>query len=151
MSQLIFSSITFKSFLAGLRQKLSVLSLPKRPINLFKLDRQSRQQALRAYCHNIYTVHEGNTGLHLSCYYGHLDCVKILVNKSDIDIFAKNKRGGDALYEAKSKGQYNVIFFLKQRIRSQKQHQNQLAFISCKQKNSPDKVIFKEFDCNIET
>ena len=70
------------------------------------------------------TNHEGNTGLHLSCYYGHLNCVKILVDNSDIDIFAENKRGGDALYEAKSRGQDNVISFLKQRIRSQKQHQN---------------------------
>ena len=70
------------------------------------------------------TNHEGNTGLHLSCYYGHLNCVKILVDKSDIDILAKNKGGGDALYEAKSRGQDNVIAFLKQRIRSQKQHQN---------------------------
>ena len=70
------------------------------------------------------TNHEGNTGLHLSSYYGHLNCVKILVDKSDIDILAKNKGGGDALYEAKSRGQDNVISFLKQKIRSQKQHQN---------------------------
>ena len=70
------------------------------------------------------TNHEGNNGLHLSCYHGHLNCVKILVDNSDIDISAENKRGGDALYEAKSRGQDNVISFLKQRIRSQKQHQN---------------------------
>ena len=78
------------------------------------------------------TNHEGNTGLHLSCYYGHLNCVKILVDNSDIDISAENKRGGNALNEAESRGQdipdksnKNIIIsFLKQRIRSQKQHQN---------------------------
>ena len=34
--------------------------LPKRHINQFKLDQQSIQQALRAYCLNIYTVFEGD-------------------------------------------------------------------------------------------
>ena len=33
------------------------VALPKWPIHFYcKLDQQSRQQALRAYCHNIYTV-----------------------------------------------------------------------------------------------
>ena len=32
--------------------------LPKLPINQFKLDQQSRQQALRAYCPNICTTVE---------------------------------------------------------------------------------------------
>ena len=32
------------------------VALPKRPINYLKLDQQSRQQALRAFCPNIYTV-----------------------------------------------------------------------------------------------
>ena len=33
--------------------------LPNRPTNQFKLVQQSRQQALRAYCTNIYTVVKG--------------------------------------------------------------------------------------------
>ena len=32
------------------------VALPKQPINWFQLGQQSRQQALRAYCSNIYTV-----------------------------------------------------------------------------------------------
>ena len=44
--------------MAGLGQKSSVLAvhvaLPKWPISQLKLDQKSRQQALRAYCSNIY-------------------------------------------------------------------------------------------------
>ena len=34
-------------------------ALPKQPINQFKLIQQSRQQTLRAYCPDIYTVTTG--------------------------------------------------------------------------------------------
>ena len=36
------------------------VALHKQPINEFKLDHQRRQQALRAYCPNIYTVPKGH-------------------------------------------------------------------------------------------
>ena len=42
---------------SGAEMKCTVhVDLPKRPINCFKLDQQKRQQVLRAYCTNIYTV-----------------------------------------------------------------------------------------------
>ena len=47
----------FDSFLAGLCIKSTVhVSLPKRPKKQFNPVWQSRKQALRAYCPNIYTV-----------------------------------------------------------------------------------------------
>ena len=60
-SKLFFSLmqwyINFLPDWCGAEIKCTVhLALPKRPINQFKLDRQNRQQALRAYCSNIYTV-----------------------------------------------------------------------------------------------
>ena len=50
--------------MASLVQKSSVrymlhVTLPKWPINPFKPVQQSRQQVLRAYCPNIYTVGQG--------------------------------------------------------------------------------------------
>ena len=33
-----------------------VWALPKQPINQFKLVQESRQEVLRAYCSNVYTV-----------------------------------------------------------------------------------------------
>ena len=36
--------------------------LPKQPINQFKPIQQSRQQALKAYCPNLYTVQQGLIG-----------------------------------------------------------------------------------------
>ena len=42
--------------MAGLGQCTVQIALPKRPINQFKLDQQSRQQALRVYYPNLYTV-----------------------------------------------------------------------------------------------
>ena len=49
---------TFDSYLAGLvKIKCKVhVALPKRYTNQFKPVKQSRQQALRAYCPNLYTV-----------------------------------------------------------------------------------------------
>ena len=35
------------------------LAMPKRPINQFEMNQQSRQLALRAFCPNIFTVIEG--------------------------------------------------------------------------------------------
>ena len=58
-SQLLLCSSTFVFCLAGLGQNSSVLCMllcPNVPINQLKLDQQSRQQALRTYCPNIYTV-----------------------------------------------------------------------------------------------
>ena len=36
------------------------VAVPKRPIHQFKPVQQSRQQALKAYCPNIYTLLKGN-------------------------------------------------------------------------------------------
>ena len=42
---------------SGVEIKCTVyVALSKQPLNQFKLDQKSRQQALRAYCPNIYTV-----------------------------------------------------------------------------------------------
>ena len=42
---------------SGAENKCTVyVALPKRPINQFKLYQQSRQQAIRGYCSNIYTL-----------------------------------------------------------------------------------------------
>ena len=38
------------------------VALPKRSVNLFKMDQQSRQKALRAYCPNIYILCEKAIG-----------------------------------------------------------------------------------------
>ena len=54
-----FSCGTFKSLLAGLGQKIECtvnVAMNKLPINYFKQVMQSRQQALKAYCPNIYTA-----------------------------------------------------------------------------------------------
>ena len=57
---LVVSSGTFFFFLAGLiwaEIKFTVhVILSKWPINKFKLDQQIRQQTLRTYCPNLYTV-----------------------------------------------------------------------------------------------
>ena len=59
-SNLLLSMYWYICFLPGCSWaeiKCTVhLTLPKRPINQCKLDRQKRQAALRAYCSNIYTV-----------------------------------------------------------------------------------------------
>ena len=48
---------TFVFFLAGEGINITVhVALPKRPINQFYLVQQSRQQTLRAYCLDIYTL-----------------------------------------------------------------------------------------------
>ena len=65
--------------------------------------------------------YEGNSGLHLACANGQFETVKFLIDESEFDIFAKNARGGDALYEAQSKGHDKIVVFLKQRIRNLKQ------------------------------
>ena len=45
---------------------------PKRPINWFKFDLQSRQQVLKAYCHNTYVYCEWNF---ICMYYAILTCL----------------------------------------------------------------------------
>ena len=55
--QLLFSFGIFDSFLAGLGAEIMCmvhLDLPKWPINQFEPVEQSRHQALKAYCPNIY-------------------------------------------------------------------------------------------------
>ena len=58
-SQFHLFSGTFVSFSGWSRAEIKCtvhVALPKRSINQFKLDKQSRQQALRAYCPNVYTM-----------------------------------------------------------------------------------------------
>ena len=56
----MFKDIRTDSVWSG---KLHV-ALPKRPINQFKPVQQSKKQALRAYCPNIYTLlKDGKVGL----------------------------------------------------------------------------------------
>ena len=63
--------IPYWLFWAEVKCMLHVV-LPKRPINEFKLDQQSRQQALKAYCPNIYTVVGGSA---------HHNCLTYFVNE----------------------------------------------------------------------
>ena len=56
---MLFSFGTFDSFLAGLWINQANFALPKRTINQFKPVQQRKQQILRAYCPNIYTVVQG--------------------------------------------------------------------------------------------
>ena len=56
---------TFDSFLADLAQKSSVrciLLWPNNPINQLEPVQQSKQQALRAYCPNIYALEYAHDG-----------------------------------------------------------------------------------------
>ena len=65
-TQLLFRFGTFNSVLAGRNVEIKFtvhFALPKRPINQFQPVWQSRQQVLRAYCPNIYTVDQRQSGI----------------------------------------------------------------------------------------
>ena len=84
------------------------VALPKGTINQFKLALQSRQQALRGYCPNIYTVHRTTTTLEEKNFYF---CV---IDKSFIRALRRN-------FEYKKYVQYSkqrlyMIFFIYLRI-----------------------------------
>ena len=70
---LLFQSMRALEFITGhviynraytyklqLKTTMVQVALPEQPINFFEQDHQSRQETLRAYCSNMYTLRSGD-------------------------------------------------------------------------------------------